>query len=529
MAEPAPLIEDEEFAVYEIEALGLSPQDDRPDAIVMPDQFNITGDDLKKVRGVTTAAKRRIGRQLEKRFVGEGDAKSKQALDPSFSAYNVFDVVLPPYNMNYLAKLYEKNAHNNAAINAKVYNIVALGYDFEPTTEMLNRIDAAEGNDKALSRLRRNLEKTKAGLGDWIESLNEEDSFTETLIKVWKDFESTGNGYIEVGRTASGDIGYLGHIPSTTVRIRRERDGFVQMVDNIAIFFKNFGDKEQSNPFGTDPNPNELIAVRNYTPNNTYYGVPDYISSLVALAGNEFSGQYNLDYFEHHAVPRHVVIVKGAMLSARAEAQLYEFFQSSLKGKSHRTLYIPIKADDPERKIDVEFKAVEANTQEASFIGYKDSNRDEILSAHRTPITKVSIAPGIPLAAARDADKTFKEQVTRPLQRILERKLNMIVKEKTDALSLRLNELALTDEDTQSKIDERYLRMQVFTPNEVRIQKGLPPRDGGDEVVQLTGQQAADQNATGRQSRTRDAARSAGATDSAGEGRNAQGAGRTTP
>jgi capsid portal protein len=251
--------------------------------------------------------------------------------------------------------------------------------------------------------------------------------------------------------------------------------------------------------------------------------VPDYISAINAIAGNEFSAQFNLDYFEHHAVPRHVVIVKGATLSAKAEAQLHEFFQSSLKGKSHRTLYIPIKSDDPERKIDVEFKAV----QESSFNGYKDSNRDEILAAHRTPITKVQIVAGVGLASARDADKTFKEQVTRPLQRILERKLNMIIKERTDALMLHMNELALTDEDTQSKINERYLRNQVVTPNETRMTLGLPPIDGGDEVIKLGAQAAADANADTGKTRARDAERSANATDSAGEGRNTQGEGRT--
>ncbi len=55
-----------------------------------------------------------------------------------------------------------------------------------------------------------------------------------------------------------------------------------------------------------------------------------------------------------------------------------------------------------------------------------------------------------------NADKTFKEQVCRPAQMILEKKLNKIFEEKTDALTLKFNELTLTDEDTQSKIDERY-------------------------------------------------------------------------
>ena len=153
-------------------------------------------------------------------------------------------------------------------------------------------------------------------------------------------------------------------------------------------------------------------------------------------------------------------------------------------------------------------------------------NRDEILLSHRVPINKIGTPEGINLAAARDADKTFREQVCRPAQDILEKKLNKLIEEMTDALILKFNELTLTDEDTMSKIDERYLRMQVITPNEVRIRKGMVPIDGGDAVVQLKPQQQAEVRAQAGQTRTRDAERSANSPDISGEGRNAQGDGR---
>jgi hypothetical protein len=89
--------------------------------------------------------------------------------------------------------------------------------------------------------------------------------------------------------------------------------------------------------------------------------------------------------------------------------------------------------------------------------------------------------------------------------------------------------LSLTDEDTQSKIDERYLRMQVIVPNEVRIRKGMIPLEGGDKVVELKPQQAAEQTAQAGKTRARDGERAANSTDNAGEGRNAKGDGRTTP
>ena len=169
---------------------------------------------------------------------------------------------------------------------------------------------------------------------------------------------------------------------------------------------------------------------------------------------------------------------------------------------------------------------IEAGTQESSFNLYRKANRDEILLAHRVPINKIGTPEGVNLAVARDADKTFKEQVCRPAQMTLEKKLNKIIEEKTDALSLKFNELTLTDEDTQSKIDERYLRMQVITPNEVRIRKGMIPLDGGDDMVELKPQQQAEIRTQANNTRVREQQRQGNSPDISGEGRNAQGDGR---
>jgi capsid portal protein len=311
------------------------------------------------------------------------------------------------------------------------------------------------------------------------------------------------------------------------MRVRRLRDGFIQLLYGKAVYFNNFGDSETENPIaGQEDRPNEIIHLKKYTPMNNYYGIPDIIAAQVALAGNELSGRYNLDYFENKAVPRYIITVKGAKLSPESERKLLEFFQVGLKGKNHRSLYVPLPADSPDSKVEFKMEPIEAGNQEGSFEKYRKSNRDEILLAHRVPINKIGTPEGVNLAVARDADKTFKEQVCRPAQMILEKKINAIFEEKTDALTLKFNELTLTDEDTQSQIDERYLRMQVITPNEVRIRKGMIPVDGGDEMVELKPQQAADQRATAGKTRARDSERSAASSDKVGEGRNAKGDGR---
>jgi len=490
------------------------------------DPFGIGIDDLKKVRGLGTNFKRKVNRDFAKSFTGkDGSGTQQNLLQSAVTGYAMFDLVQPVYNLEYLSQIYEVSTYNYAAINAKVANIVGLGYSFMETRKTNDALDAIS-DDKQLDRARRKLNKLKQDLQDWLDATNDEDTFTETLIKVYTDLEATGNGYIEIGRTTGGDIGYIGHIPAKTMRVRRLRDGFMQLLYGKAVFFRNFGDSETVNPIGeSEDRPNEIIHLKKYTPMNNYYGIPDIVAAQMSLAGNEFAGRYNLDYFENKAVPRYIITVKGAKLSPESERKLLEFFQVGLKGKNHRSLYIPLPADTQDNKVEFKMEPVEAGAQESSFNIYRQSNRDEILLAHRVPINKIGVPEGVSLANARDADKTFKEQVCRPAQMRLEKRINSIIEEKTDALKIKFEELTLTDEDTQSQIDERYLRMQVITPNEVRIRKGLIPVDGGDEMVELKPQQAADQKATAGKTRARDSARSAASSDKVGEGRNAKGDG----
>ena len=497
--------------------------------VIETDPFKIEGEDLKKVIGLSPAFRRKMSRDLQKSFTGiDGTGTQQNLLQQAVTGYAMFDLVQPVYNLEYLSKIYEISPYNYAAINAKVANIVGLGYEFVESKKAMEALDNIEDSTQ-LNRARRKMDRIRQQLEIWLEEVNEEETFVETLVKVYTDLEATGNGFIEIGRTTSGNIGYIGHIPAKTMRVRRLRDGFIQLLYGKAVFFRNFGDTETENPIaGQEDRPNEIIHLKKYTPMNNYYGIPDIVASQNAMAGNEFAGKYNLDYFENKAVPRYIITVKGAKLSTESERKLLEFFQVGLKGKNHRSLYVPLPADSSDSKVEFKMEPVEANIQDSSFNNYRKANRDEILLSHRVPINKIGVPEGVSLASARDADKMFKEQVCRPAQDILEKKLNRIIAEKTDVLILHFNELTLTDEDTQSKIDERYLRMQVITPNEVRIRKGMVPIDGGDEVIQLKPQQAAEQTAQAMNSRARTQERDSNSPDISGEARNPKGEGRVT-
>jgi len=427
-----------------------------------------------------------------------------------------------------LANYYDTSFANHAAIDAKVENIVGLGYDFAVSERTMLRLETNENKDQ-VDRARNRIERAKIELRDWLENLNDDDSFTNTLMKFYTDVQATGNGYLEIGRTVNGEIGYVGHIPSTTMRVRRLRDGYVQIIGNKVVYFRNFG-ATNPNPMTTDPRPNEILHYKEYSPLNTFYGIPDIMSAITSLQGDQLASQYNVEYFGNKGVPRYIVTLKGAKLSPDAEDKMFRFLQTSLRGQNHRTLYIPLPADSDSNKVEFKMEAVENGVQEGSFKEYRKHNRDDILIAHQVPLSKIGGSDAGSIAAALSQDRTFKEQVARPAQNNLQKMINKIIKEKTDIIEFKFNELTLTDEIAQSQILERYIKTQVMTPNEARQQLGLPQRPDGDDPFEMTSRQATDARANLAGNRERDAERANNQSDGQAtiDGRNAQGEGRSS-
>ena len=509
------------------------------DTFQKQDPFNKDWEELKNLSGLENNFKRRASRLAKADATpaymnsanaistGINGAASKE-INPGLiyrNGYGLFDVITPPWNLYELANYYDTSFANHAAIDAKVENIVGLGYDFEVSARTMLKLESSS-DAAATDRARKRIERAKIEVRDWLESLNSDDSFTASMEKVYTDLQATGNGYLEIGRTIRGDIGYVGHIPATTIRVRRLRDGFVQVIGNKVVYFRNFG-ATNANPLGTDARPNEIIHFKQYSPLNTFYGVPDIISAINSLYGDTLASQYNIDYFSNKAVPRYVVTLKGAKLSSEAEDKLFRFLQTGLKGQNHRTLYIPLPPDSDTNKVEFKMDPIEDGVQEGSFKEYRKQNRDDILVAHQVPLSKLGGGDSGSIAAALSQDRTFKEQVARPAQRQLEKHINKIIREKTDILEFKFNELTLTDEIAQSQILERYVKNQIMLPNEARVVLGMPQRPGGDEPLNLKPEQVADATSN----RARDGERTNNNSDSPStvSGRNPKGEGRKTP
>lgn len=471
-----------------------------------------------------------------KSFTNRDKTSGSKQHEAMVKPYDVLDVVAPPYNMSYLTQLYELSPIHASAVDARVDNVVGLGWYWEHSEKVKREREQLAGEEEERDKFDGKLAKEKARIDTQLTQMLGNSEIEEVLNAVVTDAYTTGNGYIEVGRTAEGKVGYIGHIPSKDIRVRRKKDGFVQYVDGHPIFFRNFGDTSQTDPFGQDARPNEIIHYKVYSPTNQYYGVPEVVSVVDAIAGIQYATKYNLEYFENKAVPRYIIKLKNVQINSEQQAKLMKFFETTTKQTSHRSLMVPIVGSE---KSDISFEAVETGKQEASFGEYIEMNMMLILARHRISRSYLGISEGQGLSSSRDADKIFKDSVTGPQQRIFEKKFGRIMSEITERFVFKLAEYSLTDEKTQSEIDERYLRMGVFLPDEVRSQLGYSRRPDGDgddpmdaRALAILGNrtQASKQTYehTSQGTRQRDHERDANNPDSthSATGRNAKGEGR---
>jgi len=145
------------------------------------DPFNKSWDDLKSFSGLSNNFKRRTVRTVSKVYpanqddvaylnsanaVPSGqDAESKQ-INPGtvyHNGYGIFDAITPPYNLYELASYYDTSFANHAAIDAKVENVVGLGYRFDITDRTMLKFENSD-DQGAVDRARNRIDRMKLEL-----------------------------------------------------------------------------------------------------------------------------------------------------------------------------------------------------------------------------------------------------------------------------------------------------------------------------------------------------------------------------
>lgn len=399
----------------------------------------------------------------------DGTESNQLPPDTFLNKYSNYGLINPLYNLEALAQLPEMNSYHYRAVKTKARDVAGLGWKLEPSDEL----DDDQEPDEDQKELAMELLKRP----------NQDDNLSEMNDKVMVDFESTGNGYHEVVRDDDGYIARLEHVPSHTVRRHSDTKRYVQQRGVRHVWFKKFGhDKDVDYRTGDEYELEELdekyrateiLDIKNYTSRSDYYGLPDIVPALGSILGDREAQEYNISFFENHAVPAYAVTVSGTELDEETEKKIEKFFKQDLKEDPHSTIVLSAQkdeADDNEEPIKFEFEALSTDTKEASFRQYRQDNRDEILSAHGVPPYRagVTVEGQLGGSSAEESTEIYKQSVIKPRQEMLENQINRhILGEGLEITDWQFKFEEIDTRDVQKEIDQlkELMEMAVYTPN----------------------------------------------------------------
>lgn len=424
------------------------------------------------------------------KVTNQGKAESsKQITDDGFD-YVADDLIKPPYTPNILTQLLAVNTEHYRCVQAKAADVVGRGFD------IVERESLVPGEAKPNKSDR---EKILEMLSD----CNDEMTFGQILMNMWVDFESIGDGYLEIGRNATGDPSKIWHIPGPSVRIRRNSQGYVQLRGDKKVFFQNFGEKfergEDNSAQGDwhlmDPKTgnvmqtgtfvdgtNELLHFRLYNPQSIWYGIPDFIPATMAITGNRLAAEYNMQFFEHNAIPQYVVVIKGATISSGLRKMIADFFDTEIKGRAHKTFIMSV----PSKNIEVEFKPLATEVREGSWEGYRKDNRDEVMRAHGVHPARIGIIETGQLGSGSglSQQENYKNNIVVPRQEMLEHIVThslILVGFGVSGWQFKLNDLDIADKAAENEIAITNQKAGIVSINWVRTKiLGEKPITGGD-------------------------------------------------
>ncbi|CAM4358740.1 phage portal protein [Bacillus manliponensis] len=401
------------------------------------------------------------------------NSSKQMTVDPFSQFYGDKGLMRPPYDMQKLLEIRESNPIHSACISAKVDDIAGVGFDFSPINEMEK---SSPEQYKALTH--------------FIKHCNPEMTSNELIRAVWEDYETLGWGIIEVVRNMKNEPAELYHIPGHTVRAHKDKIRFAQIVSNKERWFKKFGHPEDfrlidgKETTADDSNKaGEVIVIRKFGSRSSYYGIPNYISSVGAIVGSQAVRDYNIDYFTGKTVPDALLFLEGVdEIDPSVENELKAFFSVETKGEHHKLAVIPVPHGAKAR-----LEKISPDVKEASFRLYRQDNAMEICIAHRVPPYRIgwAMSGALGQTTAEEMNEMYKRSIIEPGQEILQHRLNTQLFREFISLGelqweFKLNEIDIEDRESDMKYAADGYEKRILTKNESRKVVGYEGVEGGD-------------------------------------------------
>lgn len=311
-------------------------------------------------------------------------------------------------------------------------------------------------------------------------------SFPKLRVTTRQDIETLGYGFWEVVRNGEEVPVQMTYVPGFTVRLlpldmettevemeiprtllRVDRElvnhkfrRYIQVnvttesAGNVQggqkVFFKQFGDprcvsretgkyyedlKELETKEPESKPATELLHF-NVHSSRSPYGVPRWISELLAVLGNRHAEEINLAYFENKSIPPMAILVSGGRLAAAETERIKDFIKNEIRGKRNFHKIMVLQAEPFENAITgqnsgtvkIEIKPLQQFQQDDGlFMNYQEKNSDRIGMVFRVPRLLRGDTRDFNRATADAALAFAEKQVFAPLRRDFDWTMNRFV------------------------------------------------------------------------------------------------------
>lgn len=408
-------------------------------------------------------------------LLGGSVPESKQL--PDFSQNK--RVIMPRYDPATWAALVECSTRFKRCVSIMSHNTVGLGYDVNFDEELYEALrDGAEKGAADRSR-----DECRALLA----TPNPQVPFDTLLDLIKTDEESTGNGYLEMGRQVSdGKPGSLYHAQSSVMRLTMD-ELFVQKKYSKERYFTPWGsalvlDPSTGKPLDvTNMNPeavaaakaNEIVHMKIYSPYDPVYGVPRASTADVAITGINKVDLRNVDFFDFEAMPRLIIAVEGGVKEdMKAVQEEVKRFVTQNRGqtKSSRVLFLQARAGRDGATPKITVHELGKYERDATFSEYRTAKEEEVREAFGIGKVFFGTADDVNRASALATAKATIENIFWPETLAYSYRLTQtIAREFHPALKIELQKADITDAALQAEIIRIYGNdLGVLTVNEVR-------------------------------------------------------------
>lgn len=386
------------------------------------------------------------------------------------------DVIQPPYSLVGFGAYFEKNEYNSIACKFKTNAVVGQGYEIQ---------------DVGIEQRDKDTEYEKLKL--FLENPNPRESFQSIIRKFWLDYEIYGNAYLEIDEFVFGNnkgkLKAIGHIPAQTIRkAGGKKKGYYQLRMNTTKvkYFDDYNNIDSMNFNDINKPVTQILHLKNYYPDSSYYGMPDVLPALGAMYLDLQLVTYNVNFFQNNAMPEGALVFTNTRVDEKLMAQIQDYFKRELKGNTNSRRTMILSGEGPNAKI--EFIPL-GNEKDLSFENLHKMTRDRVLTAHQIPpkVAGVVSAGELGQSNAEYAQmQNFQELTINPKQDQIEFLLNRLFRDKLGITKWRLKfkefDYTPNAEDIKNTID--LLDAGIIDENEARQRLNLPKKDNNETITE---------------------------------------------